>query len=96
MWLSYGLTLVGAVIAFVCTIAESEMHKCNDHYCFFLYARLLHPLQLMSVEVAKMEEPVSPYLGVPGSSEDVGVHLVMQELTVRSVRSTIHSEEVHM
>ena len=89
MWLGYGLSLVGAVIAFVCTIAESDVHKCDDHYCLLLYARLLHPLHLMSVEDVKMEEPVSPYLGVPGSSEGVDVHLVMQELTVRLVRSTL-------
>lgn len=42
----------------------------------------------MSVEDVKMEELVSPYLGVPGSSDGVDVHLVMQELTVRLVRDT--------
>lgn len=41
----------------------------------------------MSVEDVKMEEPVSPYPGVPGSSDGVDVHLVMQELTVRLVRN---------
>ena len=35
-----------------------------------------------------MEELVSPYLGVLGSSEGVDVHLVMQELTVRLVRDS--------
>ena len=48
----------------------------------------------MSVEDVKMEEPVSPYIGVPGSSEGVGVHLVMQELTVRLVSSTFLTHSI--